>query len=374
MATRAVAAGGASPPPPPPHHHLPRRRHPPHGVPPRKGAAGDRPLPRGRVPRPRHPPPGGRGDPPPPTPARPAAPTIVAHPPSAKDSGVTAEVFYLHSLAHVELNAIDLAADTLSRFAAPPSPSDPPPPRAFITDFVRIAADEARHFGWLSARLAALGVAYGDLPAHGLVWASADATRTDLAARLALGQLVQEARGLDAGPRLAGRLVGGGWAESAALVRAISAEEVPHVAAGVRWFVWAVEAGVGGGAGGGRHPRRAFSTWPCATPMRARSRPRLTWPRGTRRGWGRTGTCPSRKRWGARCARGGRSGRPRQRRRGGGGGEGGGGGGHPAAGQPQSPARGAGGGQAGRGGSGGRGAVRRGALRVSVTRDDGDAS
>lgn len=186
------------------------------------------------------------GDTPPPdTPARPAAPPIVAHPPSARESGVSAEVFYLHSLAHVELNAIDLALDTLARFAATTSP---PPPRAFVTDFVRIAADESRHFCWLSARLAALGAAYGDLPAHGLVWASADATRFDLAARLALGQLVQEARGLDAGPRLADRLVGGGAAESAALVLKISAEEVPHVAAGVRWFVWSVAAGVGAGA------------------------------------------------------------------------------------------------------------------------------
>ncbi|KAK1869450.1 hypothetical protein I4F81_011926 [Pyropia yezoensis] len=186
------------------------------------------------------------GDTPPPdTPARPAAPPIVAHPPSARESGVSAEVFYLHSLAHVELNAIDLALDTLARFAATTSP---PPPRAFVTDFVRIAADESRHFCWLSARLAALGATYGDLPAHGLVWASADATRSDLAARLALGQLVQEARGLDAGPRLADRLVGGGAAESAALVLKISSEEVPHVAAGVRWFVWAVSAGVGAGA------------------------------------------------------------------------------------------------------------------------------
>ncbi|GAB0492044.1 hypothetical protein MMPV_003303 [Pyropia vietnamensis] len=185
------------------------------------------------------------GDTPPPdAPSRPEKPPIVAHVPSAKDSGVSSEVFFLHSLAHVELNAIDLALDTLARFATSTSP---PPPREFVTDFVRIAADESRHFCWLSERLAALGARYGDLPAHGLVWASADATRSDLAARLALGQLVQEARGLDAGPRLADRLVGSGAHESAALVLKISAEEVPHVAAGVRWFVWAVAAGVGAG-------------------------------------------------------------------------------------------------------------------------------
>lgn len=55
--------------------------------------------------------------------------------------------------------------------------------------------------------------------------------------RLALGQLVAEARGLDAGPRLAERLVGLGDVESAKIVRTIAEEEIRHVKIGVKWFV-----------------------------------------------------------------------------------------------------------------------------------------
>lgn len=47
----------------------------------------------------------------------------------------------LHNLAHVELNAIDLAWDTVARFAhvgLPPT---------FFADFAHVADDESRHFG-----------------------------------------------------------------------------------------------------------------------------------------------------------------------------------------------------------------------------------
>ncbi len=46
----------------------------------------------------------------------------------------------------------------------------------------------------------------------------------------------QEARGLDAGARLASRLVGHGDARSAAIVSRIACEERAHVAVGVAWF------------------------------------------------------------------------------------------------------------------------------------------
>eukprot|EP00878_Enallax_costatus_P038076 GHUV01043224.1.p1 GENE.GHUV01043224.1~~GHUV01043224.1.p1 ORF type:complete len:182 (+),score=57.46 GHUV01043224.1:262-807(+) len=46
----------------------------------------------------------------------------------------------------------------------------------------------------------------------------------------------QEARGLDAGKRLAERLVGAGDARSASIVAAIATEERAHVAVGVIWF------------------------------------------------------------------------------------------------------------------------------------------
>ena len=98
----------------------------------------------------------------------------------------------LHALAHIELNAIDLAWDIVARFTHENLP------RGFYDDWVTVAGEEARHFGLLRERLAALGAAYGDLPAHGGLWQAAEATADDLAARLAVVPLVLEARGLAA--------------------------------------------------------------------------------------------------------------------------------------------------------------------------------
>lgn len=60
----------------------------------------------------------------------------------------------------------------------------------------------------------------------------------DLGSRLAVVPMSQEARGLDAGQRLAERLVGAGDNRSAAIVGCIAEEERAHVAVGVSWFVW----------------------------------------------------------------------------------------------------------------------------------------
>lgn len=62
----------------------------------------------------------------------------------------------LHNLAHVELNAIDLAWDTVVRF----SPLQDVLGEGFFDDFARVADDESRHFGWCSQRLIELGFKY----------------------------------------------------------------------------------------------------------------------------------------------------------------------------------------------------------------------
>jgi uncharacterized ferritin-like protein (DUF455 family) len=164
------------------------------------------------------------------TPARPELPRIVGsgEMPTAKDavaSGFSRPVYLLHALAHVELNAIDLAWDTALRFGEGMN-------KTWFDDFLSIAVDESRHFGWLSARLEALGSSYGAMPAHRIVWDAADCSKTSRKERLAVGQLCQEARGLDAGPKLAERLTGMGDLESAAIVKKIAEEEVAHVSIG----------------------------------------------------------------------------------------------------------------------------------------------
>lgn len=180
---------------------------------------------------------------PPMRPARPEKPVIVtpAKMPTAKSSNSPTNVFYLHGLAHVELNAIDLCFDTMLRFADDDVRSYPDGSDTWFDDWISIASDEARHFSMLHERLERLGSFYGELPAHGVIWDGAESSTSSRRSRLAIGQLVAEARGLDAGPRLAERLVGTGDGPSAAIVRIIADEEIRHVRIGVKWFLWECE-------------------------------------------------------------------------------------------------------------------------------------
>jgi len=136
----------------------------------------------------------------------------------------------LHALAHIELNAIDLAWDIVARFA------DTGLPRDFFADWVGVAAEEAEHFLLLAGRLGEFGVTYGDLPAHDGLWEAAAATAGDLLARLAVVPLVLEARGLDVTPEMAARLERAGDVASAAVLQLIYQQEIGHVAVGRRWF------------------------------------------------------------------------------------------------------------------------------------------
>jgi uncharacterized ferritin-like protein (DUF455 family) len=170
---------------------------------------------------------------PPPRPARPERPLLrpPKEMPKRRAFGSPAgRVALLHALAHIELNAIDLAWDIVARFRREPLP------RTFFDDWVGVAAEEAVHFELLVLRLADFGARYGDLPAHDGLWESAAATADDLLARLAVVPLVLEARGLDVTPEMAATLERVGDPESAAVLRRIYRDEIDHVAAGVRWF------------------------------------------------------------------------------------------------------------------------------------------
>lgn len=149
-------------------------------------------------------------------------------------SGKTPEarVALLHALAHIELNAIDLACDILARFV------DRDLPDAFYEDWTRVAREEAKHFLLLSDRLADFGAAYGDLPAHDGLWEAAEETAHDLLARLAVVPLVLEARGLDVTPQMIQRMKAFGDDRTAEILEIIYTDEIGHVAIGKRWFDW----------------------------------------------------------------------------------------------------------------------------------------
>ena len=139
----------------------------------------------------------------------------------------------LHAVAHIEFNAINLAWDAVYRFRGMP--------RDYYDDWVGIAADEARHFGMLAERLADCGCSYGDFDAHNGLWDMACQTADSCLARMALVPRVLEARGLDVTPGMIARFRAAGDTASVAVLEVILEEEVPHVAAGSRWFAWCCE-------------------------------------------------------------------------------------------------------------------------------------
>lgn len=140
---------------------------------------------------------------------------------------------FLHAITHIEFNAMNLAWDAVYRFRDMP--------REFYADFVKVASDEARHFTMLSGRLEEMGMRYGDFEAHNGLWEMAEKTAHSCLARMALVPRVLEARGLDVTPGMMARLRSVGDHKSADILEIILEEEIPHVAAGTRWFLWCCE-------------------------------------------------------------------------------------------------------------------------------------
>ncbi|WP_119167585.1 ferritin-like domain-containing protein [Algihabitans albus] len=168
-------------------------------------------------------------------PARPEKPELLSPtkvPRRRINTAVAGRVALLHALAHIELNAVDLAVDLVARFACPDLP------QAFFDDWLQVADEEGKHFLLLADRLAELGAAYGDLPAHDGLWQAAEETAHDLLARLAVVPQVLEARGLDVTPGMIAKLERVGDPASAAILRTIYEEEIGHVAVGRRWYLW----------------------------------------------------------------------------------------------------------------------------------------
>ncbi len=139
----------------------------------------------------------------------------------------------LHAICHIEFNAINLALDAVWRFREVP--------QAFITDWLEVAADEARHFALLSNLLRDRGFSYGDFPAHNGLWEMAVKTAHSLQARMGMVPRVLEARGLDVTPGIQARFRQVGDEAACAVLDVILREEVDHVRKGNRWFAWACE-------------------------------------------------------------------------------------------------------------------------------------
>jgi len=171
-------------------------------------------------------------DQPPDLPGRADKPELV-HPTKVKQrsvQSVAGRAALVHSLAHIELNAVNLALDITWRFAGLPD--------SFYRQWMGVAQDEAKHFGLLCTHLRTLGHTYGDFTAHNGLWDMAEKTKEDLLARLALVPRTLEARGLDMSPVIRDKLQQVGDSAGAAILDIILRDEIGHVAIGNHWYRW----------------------------------------------------------------------------------------------------------------------------------------
>jgi uncharacterized ferritin-like protein (DUF455 family) len=168
-------------------------------------------------------------------PGRPEKPELVSprNLPVRKLASVEGRAAFIHALTHIEFNAINLALDAVYRFRGLP--------KEYYGDWLRVADEEAYHFGLLRQRLRDLGFDYGEFDAHNGLWEMAQKTAFDPLVRMALVPRVLEARGLDVTPGMMARLKQAGDKATAAVLAIILRDEIGHVEIGSRWFHYLCE-------------------------------------------------------------------------------------------------------------------------------------
>jgi len=173
----------------------------------------------------------GLGEPPD-NPARPEKPELLEprDMPRRRPGKASGRLALIHAVAHIELNAVDLHWDIISRFTHVKMPL------GFYDDWVKSAAEESKHFNLVCDVLEELGSHYGAMPAHAYMWQAASDTATDFLGRLAVVPMVLEARGLDVTPGMIELFRKADVASAVSALETIYAEEVAHVAYGSKWF------------------------------------------------------------------------------------------------------------------------------------------
>jgi uncharacterized ferritin-like protein (DUF455 family) len=169
--------------------------------------------------------------------------------PSRKPSSLEGLGALIHSVCHIEFNAINLALDAAWRFEHMP--------KRYYLQWAQVAFEEATHFELLSGLLNDMGFAYGDFDAHEGLWLMCEKTQDDLLARMALVPRTLEARGLDATPVIQDKLKRltqplTPYAQRALeILDVILKDEITHVQIGNHWYLWLC-------AKQGLNPQRTF--------------------------------------------------------------------------------------------------------------------
>lgn len=134
----------------------------------------------------------------------------------------------IHSIAHIEFNAVNLALDAMYRFQQMPID--------YYQDWLGVAAEESYHFQIIREHLFHLGYEYGDFVAHNGLWLTTYETDFDPLVRMAMVPRTLEARGLDVTPMMIKRLRAIGDKRGVEILKILLRDEIGHVEVGTRWF------------------------------------------------------------------------------------------------------------------------------------------
>lgn len=137
----------------------------------------------------------------------------------------------IHSVAHIEFSAINLALDASYRFKNLPLD--------FYEDWLEVANDEIRHFKLLNSALNELGFTYGDFAAHDNLEEALKATKDSLKFRMGVVHRGLEAKGLDANPFVVAKLQSSKHKIKIFLeevLNIILEDEIKHVKKGDKWW------------------------------------------------------------------------------------------------------------------------------------------
>lgn len=143
-------------------------------------------------------------------------------------SSAVGRIVFLHALAHIEFNAINIALDAVYRFRQMP--------QAYVSDWLLVASEEAKHFLLLDDCLTERGSFYGEHDAHRGLWDMVCKTRHDVLHRMALVPRVMEARGLDVTPSMIMKFTRVEDFRAVEILEIIYKDEIDHVRIGSFWY------------------------------------------------------------------------------------------------------------------------------------------
>ncbi|PAF53173.1 hypothetical protein BKH42_07445 [Helicobacter sp. 13S00482-2] len=140
----------------------------------------------------------------------------------------------IHSLAHIEYSAIDLALDATYRFQNLPM--------QYYKDWLEVANEEINHFKSLRGILNDLNFDYGDFDVHNNLYEAMILSDSCLFDRMGLVHKGLEAMGLDANPFVVAKIKTTTHPIKSKIIQALEVilnDEISHVSKGNKWWKYA---------------------------------------------------------------------------------------------------------------------------------------